>query len=72
MKEAKLIISRPFIPTSESDILDCFYYFVDLEYFDEVSVIEVCRAYAIIYVEQTVYSYMKKVKRHLKKSGWLC
>lgn len=68
MKGANLVISRPFLPTFESDELDCFFYFIDIDNIDEISVVEVCKAYETVYIEKTVYEVIKDLKVYIRSS----
>jgi hypothetical protein len=60
LKLAKLCICRPFIPTEKTDCLDCTFYFVDSEFIDPISVLEVCKAYGEIYIEEYIYMLIKE------------
>lgn len=55
MKISKLCICRPFLPTEETDKMDCKFYFISKEYIDFISIKEVCRAYGQVYIEENIY-----------------
>lgn len=61
MKISKLCICRPFLPTHETDKLDCRFYFVSKEYLDFVSIKEVCHAYGEVYIEDNIYKEIEDV-----------
>lgn len=60
MREAELLICRPFFPTKKLADIDVNCYFVDLKNLDVVSILEVSRAYGLIYMERTIYAVLKK------------